>query len=306
MMAGEAAIPGGLPAAVPDALPPAVPASPTEGACIAPALAASGALALPTAGAVWEAAPAAAPGLAERLRRLVARAGRRRLVLAGIAALAAGWALWEVCTWPDAAALVHRRPVTTAFIDEYRDAGWFRPPRPVEWRWVPYAQISPNLKRAVLSGEDLGFFSHHGFETREMRAALTDAWEEKRLPRGASTITQQLAKNLWLSPSRNPLRKLKEAALTRQLESHLSKRRILELYLNVVELGPGIYGAEAAARHYFGKPARALSEHEAAQLAGSLPLPEKWHPGADSRAYRRHVQTVLRRMAKAGWLSPLL
>ena len=296
-MAAEAAgpaplspVPTGLQAAAPGALPPPAP----------------GAFFPPVPGVLGEAAPAAEPGLVGRLRRRAARVGRRRLVLAGIAALTAGWAVWEACTWPDVAALTHRRPLSTAFIDEYRDAGWFRPPRPVEWRWVRYAQISPNLKRAVLCGEDLGFFSHHGFETREMRAALTDAWEEKRLPRGASTITQQLAKNLWLSPSRNPLRKLKEALLTRQLEANLSKRRILELYLNVVELGPGIYGAEAAARHYFGKPARALTEHEAALLAGSLPLPEKWHPAADSRAYRRHVQTVLRRMARAGWLAPLL
>ncbi len=228
------------------------------------------------------------------------------LSLAALLVLTATWAIWEVCTWPDVAELTHRRPTMTAFIEHYRDGGWFGPPRPIQWRWVHYAQISPALKRAVLCGEDIGFFSHHGFETVEMKAAIEDAWEEKRLPRGASTITQQLAKNLWLSSSRNPLRKLKEAALTRQLEAHLSKRRILELYLNVVEMGPGIYGAEAAARHYFGKSARALSEREAALLAASLPLPSEWHPGADSRAYRRHVQTILRRMSKASWLGQLI
>jgi monofunctional glycosyltransferase len=251
----------------------------------------------------------APPYDAPRFRRLPRLP--RGLLLLGLAlpVLLAGWALWKALTWPDVAALAHRRPVTTAFIEHYRHGGWwhwFRAPRPVEWRWVPYSQISPNLKRAVLCAEDLGFFSHHGFERREMKAALEDAWEEKRLPRGASTITQQLAKNLWLSPSRNPLRKLEEAALTRQLEAHLGKRRILELYLNVVELGPGIYGAEAAARHWFGKPARSLSEREAAQLAASLPLPTEWHPGADNRAYRRHVQTVLRRMSRAGWLDRLI
>ncbi len=231
---------------------------------------------------------------------------RWALCLAALAVLIAGWAIWELCTWPDVAALTHRRPVTTAFIEHYKSGGWFGPPRPVEWRWVHYGQISPALKRAVLCGEDMGFFSHHGFETAEMKAALEDAWEEKRLPRGASTVTQQLAKNLWLSPSRNPLRKLKEAELTRELEAHLSKRRILELYLNVVEMGPGIYGAEAAARHYFGKSARSLTEREAAQLAASLPLPAEWHPGSDSRAYRRHVQTIVRRMSKAGWLGQLI
>ena len=239
-----------------------------------------------------------------------ARLWRGPLLLAlAVPVLLAGWALWEGLTWPDVGALAHRRPVTTAFIEHYRSGGWFhwfRQPRPIEWQWVPYSQISPNLKRAVICAEDMGFFSHHGFERGEMKAALHDAWEEKRLPRGASTITQQLAKNLWLSSSRNPLRKLKEAALTRQLEARLGKRRILELYLNVVELGPGIYGAEAAARHYFGKSARSLSEHEAAQLAASLPLPVEWHPGADNRAYRRHVQTVLHRMSKAGWLAQLI
>ena len=241
-----------------------------------------------------------------RLERLLRRARRPLVILLGLAALLAGWALWEALTWPDVAALAHRRPTTTAFIERYRDGGWFGKARPVEWRWVSYDQISPHLKRAVLSAEDMGFFSHHGFERAEMKAAIEDAWEEKRLPRGASTVTQQLAKNLWLSPSRNPLRKLEEAALTRQLEAHLGKRRILYLYLNVVEFGPGVYGAEAAARHYFGKPARALTEREAAQLAASLPFPTAWHPGADNRAYRRHVQTVLRRMSRAGWLRQLI
>ena len=202
--------------------------------------------------------------------------------------------------------LATRRPRTTAFIERYRDGGWFGKPRPVEWRWVPYSQIANNLKRAVLCGEDMGFFSHHGFEQTEIRQALAEAWETKRLPRGASTISQQLAKNLWLSPSRNPLRKLKEAALTRSLEKHLSKRRILEIYLNVVELGPGLYGAEAAARHYFGKPARGLSDREAAQLAASLPFPTGWHPGVNSRTYKRYVQVLLRRMNQARWLGPLL
>ncbi len=121
------------------------------------------------------------------------------------------------------------------------------------WAWTPYSAISPTLKRAVLVAEDIDFFSHHGFALAEMQNALEDALRDRELPRGASTITQQLAKNLWLSPSRNPLRKGKEALLTWQLERALSKRRILELYLNVVELGPGIYGVGAASQRYFGK-----------------------------------------------------
>ncbi|HEY0781261.1 MAG TPA: monofunctional biosynthetic peptidoglycan transglycosylase [Thermoanaerobaculia bacterium] len=223
-----------------------------------------------------------------------------------VAELGLPWLLWQALTWPDVARLVRHNPETTAFIERYRDQGWFRAKRPVEWKWVPYSQIAASFKRAALCGEDIGFYSHHGFEQTEMKQALTEAWEERRLPRGASTITQQLAKNLYLSPSRNPLRKLKEAELTRQLEAHLTKRRILEIYLNVVELGPGIYGAEAAARHYFGKPARNLTEREAAQLAASLPYPTGWHPGVDSRAYRRYTQTILRRMSQATWLWRLI
>jgi len=208
------------------------------------------------------------------------------------------YGLIELITWPDVAALADENPATTAFIARWEhDTG-----EEARWTWVPYARISPHLKRAVLVSEDINFFSHHGFDTDEIGNALETAWKEKRFPRGASTLTQQLAKNLWLSPSRNPLRKLKEALLTRQLEEHLSKRRILELYLNVVELGPGIYGAEAASRHYFGESAAALDPRQAAELAASLPNPDDWHPGAKSRRYRNRVATVLRRMAKAQFL----
>jgi monofunctional glycosyltransferase len=225
------------------------------------------------------------------------------LLLLGAAAV---FAAWEALFWPDVAGLAQHNPKTTAFIEHYRDGGWFQPPRKVEWQWVPATQISNRLKRAVICGEDMGFFSHRGFERTEMRAALSDAWREKRLPRGASTITQQLAKNLWLSSSRNPLRKLKEAALTRALEQHLTKRRILEIYLNVVEFGEGIYGAEAASRHYFGKSARNLSEAEAAELAATLPFPTGWHPGVTSRSYRRYVRTIEIRMEEAQWINQLL
>jgi monofunctional glycosyltransferase len=226
-----------------------------------------------------------------------------RVLLVAFACLSV-YLVWEALTWPDVAALATRRPATTAFIERYKRGAWFGlgPDRPVEWSWVAYNRISSNLKRAVLCGEDLRFFSHAGFDEEEMKAALQDAWEEKELPRGASTITQQLAKNLWLSPSYNPLRKVKEAILTRQLENDLTKKRILHLYLNVAEFGPGIYGAEAAARHYYGRSAAGLSERQAAELAASLPAPTTWHPGSTSRGYQRHIRTVLRRMARARWL----
>jgi monofunctional biosynthetic peptidoglycan transglycosylase len=230
------------------------------------------------------------------------RRGRLRLLLLAGLALLAVWLVWEAVTWPDVAALVHSHPKTTAFIEAYRGWGLFGKKREVEWKWVSYSRISSNLKRAVLVSEDIRFFSHGGFDDAEIKAALQDAWEDKELPRGASTLTQQLAKNLWLSRSYNPLRKVKEAILTRQLEKHLGKRRILELYLNVAEFGRGIYGAEAAARHYYGKSAASLSERQAAELAASLPRPKSWHPGANSRAYQRKVRSIQRRMAKARWL----
>src|SRR6185369_16506454 len=211
---------------------------------------------------------------------------RRRAALLALLLLLGGFAAYEALTWPDVAALAREAPRTTAFVEAYR-ARARREGRKdgVTLQFVPYGRIAPSVKRAVLVGEDINFFSHHGFEIKEMKKAVEEAVEENEAPRGASTITQQLAKNLWLSPSRNPWRKVREALLTRQLESTLSKRRILEIYLNVVEFGEGVYGAEAAARRYFGKGAAELSDDEAAQLAASLPNPSRWHPGSSSRAY---------------------
>jgi len=234
------------------------------------------------------------------------RRRRWRLAILALAVATAVWLVWELLSWPDVAALARHNPKTTAFIEEYRygflgELG-LAPPKPVQQRWVSYGRISPSLKVAVLIGEDADFFAHHGFDREEMADALREAWEEKHLPRGASTLTQQLAKNLWLSRSRNPLRKVKEAALTRQLEKNLPKRRIFEIYLNVVEFGDGIYGAEAAARHYFGRPAAALSPNQAAQLAASLPYPHGWHPGSRSRSYLWRVRMIERRMGRARWL----
>ena len=210
---------------------------------------------------------------------------------------------YEFITWPDVGELKGHNPESTAFVAGYRDREARKgQPLHLEWRWVPYDSISPHLKRAVVAAEDLEFFSHHGFSYTEIREAVRDAIIGERELRGASTITQQLAKNLWLSPSRNPLRKVKEAILTYQLESELSKKRILELYLNVVEFGPGIFGAEAAARHYFAKPAAELSEDEAAQLGAALPRPSRWHPGSESDSYWDYVAEIRQRMDRATFL----
>jgi monofunctional biosynthetic peptidoglycan transglycosylase len=222
------------------------------------------------------------------------------LALAGALILTVGYQVW---TWPDVAALARQRPMSTAFIERYREQQRVKGRNDrVDWRWVPYGSIAPSLKRAVLVAEDVNFFSHRGFDVAEIEKALREAVEEGESPRGASTITQQLAKNLWLSPSRHPYRKLKEAILTWQLERTLGKRRIFELYLNVVEFGPGVFGAEAASRRYFSKTAADLGEDESAQLAASLPNPATWHPGAPSRTYQRRVAAIRRRMDKADFL----
>lgn len=229
-----------------------------------------------------------------RLVRIVVGSG----AVVGLTAL--GWAGYTWLTWPDVGALSTENPSTTAFIDRYLESRSAEDPA-LAWQWVGYADISVHLKRAVVSSEDLEFFSHNGFSSHEMREALRQAWRERRFPRGASTITQQLAKNLWLSPSRNPLRKVNEAILTRQLEQ-LGKHRILDIYLNVVEFGPGIYGAEAAARHYFGIGARHLTERQAAELAAGLPRPRTWNPSSERRAYRAAVERILDTMRRAEFL----
>lgn len=148
----------------------------------------------------------------------------------------------------------------------------------LRYRWVPLERISPWLRQAVVASEDDRFYSHHGFDLELLWQAALRNWKKGRLAAGGSTITQQLAKNLWFSPERSLLRKIKEAIMTARLELWLEKNRILELYLNVVEWGQGIFGAEAAARHYFGKSAAALSKQEAAQLAVMLPAPLKRSP----------------------------
>ncbi len=203
-------------------------------------------------------------------------------------------------TWPDVAALADDNPQTTAFIEAAKARG-----TNVAWRWVPAHQISLEFKKAVVVAEDLSFFSHKGFDAFEIKLAAREAVKGKRV-RGASTITQQLAKNLWLTPSRSPFRKVREVILTRQLEKHLSKRRILEIYLNVAQFGPEIYGAGAAATSYFGVPAAAVDAEQAAQLAAALPRPSSWHPGVSTPGYNKAVSRVRLRSEQCGWLDQLL
>jgi monofunctional glycosyltransferase len=200
-------------------------------------------------------------------------------------------------TIPDVRVLATTNPTTTAFMQmRLREADAAGKKLRFVHRWVPYSRISQNLKRAVLVAEDSAFFEHEGLDYAEIRKAVEAAMEKGTEFRGASTLTQQLAKNLYLSPSRDPLRKLRELIITRRLEASLSKARIFELYLNVVEWGDGVWGAEAAARTHFGTSASSLTREQAALLAGSLINPIVYSPSKPPRRLLRRQQIILARM----------
>ncbi len=207
---------------------------------------------------------------------------------------------WLYLTLPDVRVLATTNPETTAFIeirrDEAHDAG---KSFTLRRRWVPYGRISNHLKRAVIVAEDSAFFEHEGLDYQQIRESIEDSLEDGGAIRGASTITQQLAKNLYLSESRNPTRKLKELIITRRLETALSKRRIFEIYLNSIEWGDGIFGCEAAARAYFGKSAADLGASEAALMAGAIINPRVHSPGKPTRRLLRRQQIILGRMGRA-------
>jgi monofunctional biosynthetic peptidoglycan transglycosylase len=224
--------------------------------------------------------------------------GRRILRGVGIAAASAFALLaYLYLTLPDVRPLKTENPTTTAFIElRAREAhAKGQQPRRVQ-RWVSYRNISPELKRAVLVAEDAAFWAHDGVDYEQLQESLETDWAKGRFLRGGSTITQQLAKNLYLSPSKNPLRKLQELIIARRLEAELKKSRILELYLNVIEWGDGIYGADAAARGYFQTSAGALGPTESALLAAAIINPRVLNPGHPSARLIRRQQLILRRM----------
>lgn len=235
------------------------------------------------------------PAVAPRRRGWVKR-GALGLLAAVVLFVAFEW-----LTFPDVAKLRKENPKTTAFM-ELRRKQLRRDGKGDELmhRWVSYERISPNLRRAVIVSEDSAFYEHEGVDVEELKKSLETNLEKGKIARGGSTITQQLAKNLYLSPSKNPYRKVRELLITRALERELSKKRILEIYLNVVEFGERVYGAEAAARFYFRKPASSLTPSEAALLAGCLPNPRKMNPGAPSKRLRSRQRIILSRMNRWG------
>jgi monofunctional glycosyltransferase len=204
---------------------------------------------------------------------------------------------------PDVRPLKAKNPQSTAMIDlRLRQAKAKGQKLDLRWTWTPWGGISEHLRHAVLTSEDDMFYQHKGIDWDAIQVALERDWKEKRLAYGGSTITQQVAKNLYLSPSRNPLRKVKEALITYRLEKELGKRRIFEIYLNIAEWGKGIFGAEAAARAYFGKSAADLNAEEAAALAAVLPNPRRWNPASDSKYVARNSRRIMQRMKESGFL----
>jgi monofunctional biosynthetic peptidoglycan transglycosylase len=229
---------------------------------------------------------------------------RRRAaeILIGLTAACFALLAYVFLTLPDVRPLATRNPSTTAFIELRHDeaVAQGRTPRRIQ-RWVRYEAISPSLRKAVLVAEDDAFWTHDGIDVEQLKESFEKNLATGKAVRGGSTITQQLAKNLYLSPSKSPVRKFRELLIARRLEAALTKRRILELYLNVIEWGDGIYGAEAASRVYFNKPASALSPEEAALLAGAIINPRVHSPAHPTARLRRRQQIILRRM---GLVSP--
>ena len=227
-----------------------------------------------------------------------------RKLLLGLLILIILFVGFQIITFPRVGRLKNENPETTAFMDQRR-AELRREGRDDALRhtWVSYESISPHLRSAVIVSEDSRFYEHGGIDQAELEKVLREAWEKKELGRGGSTITQQLAKNLYLSSSRNPFRKLKEIVIAWRMEQVLSKKRILELYLNLVEFGETVYGAEAASRHYFGKPASGLTPGEAALLAGALPNPRKMNPGSPGPYLRSRRDIIVSRMQRWGYMA---
>lgn len=221
----------------------------------------------------------------------------KAFLIIGLCLLIGSLLLFWLLEMPDVSALRATNPTMTALM-EARQTQAKAKGRTIgrQWTWAPLSRISPGLRQAVVASEDSSFFTHEGFDWDGIKAAAKYNFEAGELKRGGSTITQQLAKNLYLSPERSLLRKAREALITRSLEQHLTKERILELYLNVAEWGRGVYGAEAAARHHFQKSARDLTADEAAWLAAILPSPRRYDPLRKTNFLVRRHERILKRI----------
>jgi monofunctional biosynthetic peptidoglycan transglycosylase len=232
---------------------------------------------------------------------------RRVWIAAGVLTVLvlAGWALvvGVAAGLPQPGDLATRAPVTTEVMRQrVQEAADHRRRLRIDRVWVPYESISPLLRRAVLIAEDDAFFSHDGLDWNEIGQSARANWRAGRVVRGGSTITQQLAKNLWLGDRRTLTRKLAEMILALRLERALTKRRIFELYLNEIEWGDGVFGIGAAARHWFATDARDLTPRQAAFLAAVIINPRRFSPAEPNRRIERRAEMILTRMHRRGFL----
>lgn len=215
-------------------------------------------------------------------------------ILLGLFLLYQVWIFAHVLWWID------HNPSSSAFMQAgLARMQQARPDAALRHKWVPYENISIHLKRAIVAAEDGKFLNHEGFDIEGIQTAVKKNLKKGRLVAGGSTISQQLAKNLFLSSDKSFVRKGQEAVITLMIETTWNKRRILEVYLNIIEWGDGIYGAEAAARRYFRKPAASLSAGQAAALAAMVPNPRWYEDNRASRKYKRRVATIAARMRYA-------
>ena len=220
---------------------------------------------------------------------------RRLAIAAEVMVIAAGLGACAIyASLPNTARLADENPTSTAFIDLRRDQHSGEKDWKLEWKWRPIGKISRYLRAGVIYAEDANFYTHDGVDWQALQQAFDKDLESGEISVGGSTITQQLAKNLYLSPSRSPLRKAREMLIAFSLEDHLTKTRILELYLNVVEWGDGVFGAEAASQHWFGHSAQSLSPSEAARLAIALPNPFLRNPTVHTEELRKKAVRIIR------------
>lgn len=228
------------------------------------------------------------------MKRLLRWGGRAAAVLLVLVLLYQGWLFMHVLWWN------FFDPSSTAFMDDRLKTMQAHDPKAaLRHEWVPYERISPHLKRALIAGEDANFLEHEGFDWKAIERAYAKNLKKRRFVAGGSTISQQLAKNLFLSGRRSVLRKLQEASITVMIETVMSKQRIFEIYLNVIEWGNGVFGAEAAARHYYRKSAAKLGASEAARLAAMVPNPRYYDRNRNTAYLEKKTRLILSRMPAA-------
>ncbi|HZP86758.1 MAG TPA: monofunctional biosynthetic peptidoglycan transglycosylase [Burkholderiales bacterium] len=228
------------------------------------------------------------------MKSFIRWSGRAALVIVGLILLYQLWIFGHVLWWNFV------DPSSSAFMDDRLQALQEKnPDAELRHRWIPYDRISPHLKRALIAAEDANFLEHEGFDWEAIEKAYAKNLKKGRYIAGGSTISQQLAKNLFLSGRRSLMRKAEEAVITVMIEAVMSKQRIFEIYLNIIEWGNGVFGAEAASRHYFRKSATSLEAWEAARLAAMVPNPRFYDAHRNTAYLQRKTQLILVRMAAA-------